>query len=506
MNRRQFMQFSLSATTLALFPHLKAMAQHNRHTHHTMYDNIEIATATKLLSPNALPRNLPLAPLTLLTNESQQKNVFRAKLVAKKQQIELVKNQPTEFFSYNGNIPGPLIIANEGDRIELDFHNQLDEPTTVHCHGLPAPSDQDGNPQDPVLPNQSRVYQFTLPKGCAGTYWYHTHAHGLTASQAYKGLAGAIIVKAADDPLAHLPEQHWLISDLRLDQNAQIPGNDVIDWINGREGQFTLINGQHQPQINLTGQERIRIWNACSAKYLHLAIPNCEFIVVGTDGGLLEKPQPAVTQLLIAPAERYEVVVRIKQTGTSQLQNLPYNRGKMFVPYEPTTQLLAQINLTSSQNVELPHQLRQIDDFGEITAKKEVTFVERQHHHIDWQQLSEQQTQDILKNMFLVNGKTYDMQRIDLVSNVNEVEEWSIFNISHMDHPFHIHGTQFIVLEHIFEDKSYQPVKALKDTVNIRPYELVKIKIVQRQKGLRMFHCHILEHENLGMMAQLNVI
>ncbi|MDG6894582.1 bilirubin oxidase [Volucribacter amazonae] len=397
-------------------------------------------------------------------------------------------------------------MANEGDRIELELHNQLDEPTTLHCHGLPAPSDQDGNPQDPVEPGQSRIYQFTLPKGCAGTYWYHTHAHGLTASQAYKGLAGAFIVKAKDDPLSFLPEQHWLISDLRLDNNAQIPGNEVFDWINGREGQFTLINGQRQPKITLTGQERIRIWNACSAKYLRLAIPHCEFIVVGTDGGLLEQPQSPVSELLLAPAERYEVIVKIHQTGQTNLQNLPYNRGKMFVPFEPITQTLANIELTPQQELVIPNKLRQIDDFGAITAQKEVTFVERQHHHIDWENLSEQETQDILKNMFLVNGKTYDMNRVDLVSKVNEVEEWSIFNISHMDHPFHIHGTQFIVLEHIFEDKSYKPVKALKDTVNIRPYELVKIKIVQRQKGLRMFHCHILEHENLGMMAQLNVV
>jgi bilirubin oxidase len=108
---------------------------------------------------------------------------------------------------------------------------------------------------------------------------------------------------------------------------------------------------------------------------------------------------------------------------------------------------------------------------------------------------------------FLVNDQEYDMQRIDLVSRVNEVEIWEIVNHSDMDHPFHLHGTQFQVVEREF-DGVVTPVsfRAWQDTVNLRSSEIVRIKAVQRWPGLRMFHCHILEHEAMGMMGQLKVV
>lgn len=532
MNRRTFIGFGLATgASLALSACNKLFGQTDNMAGHDMskmghdmggMGNMQgmMGGNTNLLPTSALPSGAPLAALALLKNESTTPNTFKATLTTKETTVELVKGKPTTFWTYNDQVPGAQIVVNEGDTVEITLHNTLSQATTIHWHGLPVPPEQDGNPHDAVAPNQSRTYKFSLPEGSAGTYWYHTHAHGFAAEQAFRGLAGSFIVKAKNDPLAHLPEQHWLISDLRLDANGKIPANDMMDWMNGREGQFALINAQHQPKITLQGNERVRIWNACSARYLNLSIPNCEFIVVGTDGGLIEKPASPVSELLIAPAERFEVIIRAKQSGTFPLSSLPYDRKKMMVDYKPETMLLANVTVQAN-TVQLPTQLRTIADFGAATASKKVTFSEMamdqmmgqmqggmggmKHDMSNMSGMS--QSQMMMSGMFYVNEKSFDMQRIDMTVKAGEVEEWTINNNSHMDHPFHLHGTQFLILEHINGGKSTKPAyRALKDTVNLKPDEQVRIKTVQRHKGLRMFHCHILEHEAVGMMAQMQVV
>ena len=166
-----------------------------------------------------------------------------------------------------GLVVGPLIDVREGDTVEIKFVNKLPQPSTIHWHGLPVPPDRDGNPSDPVAPGASRVYRFTLPKGSAGTYWYHPHPHMMTAEQVFRGLAGPFVVRAADDPLAGWPERNLFVSDLKLARDGTIAPNDMMDWMNGREGQFVLVNGARRPRIDVAGDERWRVWNACSARY-----------------------------------------------------------------------------------------------------------------------------------------------------------------------------------------------------------------------------------------------
>ena len=525
MNRRTFLRFSLTTgALLAMSACNKLLGQSTNnmqgHGMHSMgHDMSDImGDSTALLPVDALPTGAPLATLALLKNLSTEPNTFKANLTAKETSIELVKGKPTTFWTYNDQVPGPQIVVNEGDAVEITFRNSLSQPSTIHWHGLPVPSEQDGNPHDPVAPNSERVYSFTLPMGSAGTYWYHTHAHGDSAEQAFRGLAGSLIVKAKNDPLTHLPEQHLLFSDLRLDTHAQIPANDMMDWMNGREGQFVLCNGQHQPNITITDTQRLRIWNACSARYLNLSLPNCEFVVVGTDGGLLEAPAQPVTELLIAPAERFEVVVRTKQSGTFPLQSLPYNRQKMMATFIPETLNLASVTIQATEP-NLPVRLRIIADMGAVTASKKVTFSEMNMNQMMGQMqgggmkhnmtgmTGMSQPQMMMTGMFYVNEKSFDMNRIDMTSKVGEVEEWLLINNSHMDHPFHLHGTQFEIIEHINNGVKTPPAyRARKDIVNLRPNEQVRIKTVQHLKGLRMFHCHILEHESVGMMAQLMVV
>ncbi|UXN03485.1 multicopper oxidase family protein [Bartonella sp. HY406] len=523
MNRRKILQLLGSGALMVTVAH-KALAQsghqgHGDHSGHGAMDHNKMDhnshgsmpamsnDLADLMPLDKMPSKQPLQPLKLLKNIANKQGVFIANLEAKPIKVNLADDKETEVWAYNGQLPGPQIIVYEGDTVEIHFKNSLSQSTTVHWHGLPVPPQEDGNPHDAVKPGESRIYRFTLPQNCAGTYWYHPHPHGDVSEQVAKGLAGSFIVKAKNDPLNDLSEQHWLISDLRLDKNGNIPENTMMDWMNGREGQFVLINGQLQPRINVKSGERIRIWNACSARYLRLAIPNCQWIVVGSDGGLLEKPRPGVNELMLSPAERVEVILQTDKDQSSQLVSHYYDRQKMMVTEPHDDVLLADISIDASP-VKLPDFLRKIDDFGAITATKSVEFSEAEmdHAHMDMGNDKAKQMA-MLQNMFKVNGKTYDMDRIDLTSKQDAVEEWQIFNNSHMDHPFHLHGTQFLIIKRELDGKvTDEPFKAFKDSFNLRPYEKVTIKVKQTEKGIRMFHCHILEHETLGMMANLNVI
>ncbi len=443
-----------------------------------------------------LPHGAVLQDIFKLPNQSKQQNLFKAEITAAPTETELVPGKKTIVWAYNNSLPGPLIEANEGDTVEIKFINQLPQPSTIHWHGLPIPPEQDGNPMDPVLPSGTHTYRFTLPEGSAGTYWYHPHPHKYTAEQVYKGLAAPFIVRAKNDPLKDIPERNLMISDLKLTADGDIADNNANDWMNGREGQFVLVNGQFQPVINVKGTELWRIWNASSARYLNLSLAGRKFTLVGTDGGLLEKPVRDLQKILLSPAERVEIIVDTSgQEGAVNLQAEPYNRGKMGRVAAEQTVHIASVNLIAGQSIAIPEALRIIDDLGEAKAVKKIVFTETMSMANGKHSMA-----------FLLNGKSFDMDRIDFISQVHEVELWEITNKSDMDHPFHVHGTQFQLVE--TEQKNIRtpaPYRAWKDTVNVRAGETVRIKIRQDYPGLRMLHCHILEHEVQGMMATQQV-
>lgn len=404
--------------------------------------------------------------------------------------VQLKPGLRTPVWAYNGSVPGPLIEVHEGDSVSIKLINQLKQPTTIHWHGLPVPPEQDGNPGSEIAPGKSRTYRFTLPVGSAGTYWFHPHPHGHTAEQVYRGLAGLFIVRSKADPLAHLPERHLVFSDLKLQANGRIADNEMDDWMNGREGQFVLVNGQWQPTLNVLGRQRWRLWNACSARYLRLKLPDQSMIQVGTDGGLLAAPVP-VSELLLAPGERAEVVV--SGDGNSALTALAYDRGKMGDVAPEHDVILLHAHFRIGVPTELPQQLRAIEALGQPVANKELVFSEDMDNMTD----------DPASMKFMINGKVFDMNRVDLTSKAGEVEAWTLRNDSDMDHPFHLHGTQFQVAERRFKGQTTpEKLLAWRDTVNVRPQESVVIHTVQKDKGRRVYHCHIIEHEDLGMMGR----
>lgn len=464
--------------------------------------NMGVAASVKLAAVDALAAGAALSDLVKLANTSSQPGLFRATLTAAPVNVPLLAGAPTQFWAYNGSLPGPLIDVMEGDTVEILFENRLPQATTVHWHGLPVPPDQDGNPHDAVAPGGKRLYRFSLPPGSAGTYWYHPHPHLTTPEQVYRGLAGAFVVRAKADPLQDIPERLLVISDLKLGQDGRIAPNDANDEMNGREGQFALVNAQRQPllQFDRGGRERWRIWNASSARYLRLTLPGAALTLVGTDGGLLERPVAGLTEVLLAPAERAEVIVDASgDKGRGELVAAPYNRGKMgMVPAEQALSLLSVDfgKVAGASLKPLPAMLRGIDDLGRPMSKKRVVFSENMS-----------MTGGKHSMQFLVNGQSFDMKRIDLMSKINQVELWEIVNESDMDHPFHIHGTQFQVIEREVDGKvAPASYRAWHDTVNLKSGETVRLKMVQHFKGIRMFHCHILEHEGAGMMGQLQVV
>jgi len=557
MIRREFLARTLGAAAASLFAR-DVFAQQPAHNVLEMHDMPAMPSmlagkmpmSSAALAPaDALPAGASLPALRTLANQSSERGVFRATLVAKPHSLELLPGTTTSFWLYGddpsavsgsaieGPVVGPLIDVREGDTVEIAFVNGLPQPSTIHWHGMPVPPDQDGNPMNPIAPGATHVYRFTLPRGSAGTYWYHPHPHMLTAEQVYRGLAGPIIVRATDDPLAELHERHLFISDLKLAADGTVAPNDMMDWMNGREGQFVLVNGVRRPRIVVSRDERWRVWNASSARYVRLTFDDGRrFAQVGTDGGLLESPREDLTELLLVPGERAELIVCAAsaegaRTAPSRavLTAAVYDRSKMAMTHGSLppehSRALADVEFTpaaDAKDVEasgadtqrasaqaqrlLPRHLRTIASLGTPTERKSVVFSEQMDMAAMHRPGASNHGMPAGMS-FMINGASYDPSRVTLTSRRGEVELWSIENRTDMDHPFHLHGTQFQVVERESDGVTIpEPFRAWRDMVNVKPGETVRIATLQSMPGERMFHCHILEHEDLGMMGTLKVI
>jgi FtsP/CotA-like multicopper oxidase with cupredoxin domain len=441
---------------------------------------------------------LPLRRLPVLANKSAAAGAFEGTLAASPYLASLVLGRTTELWGYNNAFPGPVIELREGQRVAIDLRNGLGLDSTIHWHGLAVPADQDGSPMEPVEPGADRLYAFDVPTGSAGTYWYHPHAHRTTTLQVGHGLAGPLIVRSADDPLAMLPELTLMITSLTLDANGQVtagaaamPGMGTM--IMGGAGDL-LVNGQKLPVHATTpgATERWRIINATADRYLRLSLDGHHFAVVGTDGGLLGQPLSGLTEWLLAPAQRVEiaVTVAVQQAARYSLRDLGFGSG-MNAGTGGEIMNVQTGQAPALAPVELPTLLRTVADLGPATARQRVVL--------------SAPAMGMMGN-FLINGRTFDMNRVDLETAVGRVELWDLVNTTYMDHPIHIHGTQFQVVGRTVRGLA-TPVAypAWLDTVNVPAGETITIKTRQTLPGKRMFHCHILPHEDAGMMAVLDV-
>jgi FtsP/CotA-like multicopper oxidase with cupredoxin domain len=418
-------------------------------------------------------------------------------LTAAPARIALRPGVTSDVYAYNGSVPGPTLEVHEGDHVIVHFHNKLSEPTTIHWHGIHLPAAQDGAPFSPVPAGGERDYVFTLARGSAGTYWYHPHTDMKTGPQVARGLFGAIIVRAADDPLpAALPEKVLILADNRLLASGAIDLPDMhspqgkLDDENGREGDLLFVNGQLSPKLTIRSGEvqRWRIINASGARVYRLAIAGHAFLHVGNDGGLFEHPRE-VREIVVANSERVEILVR--GTGTpgssTTLQSLPYDR------YVPQTRPkdwnvvrdLVSIQYSDSAPVRaaaIPSTLRHVPavDTSKATATRVFALTQG-----------------------LINGRTMDLNRVDITTRLGATEIWQIENLVGMDHPFHLHGFQFQVID---RNGVAEPFRSWKDVVNVPKHETVRLVVRFTDfPGKWMFHCHILSHEDMGMMGILEV-
>jgi bilirubin oxidase len=411
--------------------------------------------------------------------------------------LSLVPGARSEVYAYNGRVPGPTLEVREGDRVIVHFRNDLPEPTTVHWHGIHLPFTADGSPFHPVPPGGRHDYVFTIQPGTAGTYWYHPHPHHRTGHQVAKGLFGAIIVRAADDPLpATLREKLLILNDNRFLPDGSIdlpdPGSPQgrIDFENGREGDVLFVNGAVMPTLAIRSGEvqRWRVINASGARVYRLTLPGHSFLHVGSDGGLFERPVE-VTELLLANSERAELLVR----GTGRpgdritLQTLPYDRyvsQTRPADWNRTRDLLtlAYTEEPPAAPVPLPATLRPVPplDTAQATA-----------------------TRLMVLSQGFINRRTMDHGRVDVSARLGATEIWEIENVVGMDHPFHLHGFRFQVLD---RNGVPEPYPSWKDTVNVPGHQTVRFIVrYDDHPGLWMFHCHIMSHEDHGMMGILEV-
>jgi bilirubin oxidase len=458
-----------------------------------------------------LPEGQPLPSLPLLGNTSTAADVFEGTLRAAPAQFDYLSGRPTAALAYNGTSPGPAIIVSEGDRVRIRFENRIaDQPSTIHWHGLPVPADQDGNPMDPVASGADRLYEFTLPEDCAGTYWYHPHPHLYTAEQAARGLAGAFIVRPRVDPLpAGLDDHLLMFTDLRIDTGGHMMGWTADDMMNGRLGDHVLANGRRNPLLVAApgATLRLRLINATNARFLRLAFDTLPMTLIGSDGGLLGSAVEALAELLLTPGERAEVVVHVPpQVGAQYvLRLLPYDRGWMMGAMPAANQggvLTVRAEGAPRVPVVLPSLLRAIAPLPAPSAIKRIELTER----MGMMDGAGMMSGGMMGWQFLLDGRSFDMNRVDWTSSVGAVEQWEFVNRTSMDHPMHIHGTQFQVVE-TERNGLRTPAKliAWKDTVNVPRGASVRLRVRFDSPGLRMVHCHILEHEAQGMMGVVQI-
>jgi len=417
-------------------------------------------------------------------------NVLEIELEARVADVEILPGTTTPAWTYNGTVPGPMIHAKVGDRVIVHFKNSLPEETTIHWHGIRVPNEMDGAPgvtQEPIAAGGEFRYEFVLRD--AGTYWYHPHTDSST--QVGRGLYGAFVVDDPSDPKAFGDDLVLLLSDMGLDDNGQLvpadSGGNFGDLF-GREGSTLLVNGKVLPTLKVRQgkQQRWRIINATRARYYNLRLRNHRFMRLGGDNGLAARSED-IYNLIVTPGERADAVFTpADPPGTKNvLRWVPTERGYGST-YNRSSEPMLNIETVADTPVipePIPTELRTIEPIDITNAT---------HRTLDL-------TIAIASTVEMgVNGVPYWQSKPFEIA-LGDTEVWRIVNNTDFSHPFHLHGYFFQVLD---ENR----VPEWKDTVNVpTKSELTIAARFDERPGAWMYHCHILDHAEAGMMGHIVV-
>jgi blue copper oxidase len=383
-------------------------------------------------------------------------------------------------WAYNGSVPAPTIRANTGDNASVLLTNGLSEETTIHWHGMLVPTAADGHPMDAVAPGGTYSYQFPILQRAAMN-WYHPHPHMLTGEQVAMGLAGAFIINDSQEAALGLPsgpyEVPLILRDANFDKNGNISYNPTTS---GYLGKTPLVNGTRDARLDVaTALYRFRILNGANARVSRLSLDDgSPFILIGNDGGLIAAAT-SVNEITMGPGERVDVLVDLRGRAVGS--------SVMLRDLDAAWDVL-QLSVTSQVNVPatLPTALSAITPLGSPVATRTFSF----------------------DGMSRINGLEYDMNRVDFQVPFGTVEKWVFTTAGNAPHPVHVHGASFQILSRTGgRGALFAWESGWKDTVLLQDFETVEVLIrFEAYHGRYVMHCHKLEHEDMGMMSNFEVI
>ncbi|MEO8541196.1 MAG: multicopper oxidase family protein [bacterium] len=394
----------------------------------------------------------------------------------------------------NGQTPGPTLFAAPGDHLSITLDNQSGHSTNLHTHGLQvSPTGKADNPFIEIPNGTAYVYEIDIPKRHpGGTFWYHPHFHHHVAEQLFAGFFGLIVVEDAVDALpavAGAVQRTLILHDTRIGATeSAVMSTTPMAQRDGREGDV-LVNGLREPAFEARSDrlERWRVLNASASRFYRLSLDGHAFFVIATDANRLAEPARVET-LTLVPGERVEVLVQHERGGSFALKSLPVSRGSMGTNPESK---LATFNVSEGGSAPpLPATVAAFSDLSTV-----VPLMTRQVVFSMQGQMGGAR--------FLIDGKEFDSSRVDVKVARGTTEDWVIRNTSPMDHPFHLHVWPFQVIE---QSAAGTPMRAWKDVVNVPANGSVRLRIPFLEiTGKTVFHCHILDHEDAGMMAVIEV-